>query len=91
MITTQTSASLAQLSNSTGVVVAGRGNPKEPPTTRTNLSRERTDSGLDLETKNPLDLRSRENFFLDIPPQKQNSRLHRYRDLETEFGRLLLK
>ena len=67
MITTQTSASLAQLSNSTGVVVAGRGNPKEPPTTRTNLSRERTDSGLDLDTKNPLDLRSRENSFLDIP------------------------
>jgi len=58
---------LLNFPNSTGVVVAGRGNPKEPPTTRTNLSRERTDSGLDLETKNPLDLRSRENFFLDIP------------------------
>jgi hypothetical protein len=67
MITTQISASLAQLSNSTGVVAAGRANPQEPPTTRTNLSIERIDSGLDLETKNPLDLRSRENFFLDIP------------------------
>jgi hypothetical protein len=67
MITTPTSASLAQFSNSTGVVAAGRANPQEPPTTRTNLSRERIDSGLDLETKNLLDLRSRKNFFLDIP------------------------
>jgi hypothetical protein len=59
--------SLAQLSNSTGVVAAGRANPKEPPTTRTNLSLERIDCGLDLETKTLPDLRSRENFFLDIP------------------------
>jgi hypothetical protein len=66
MITTQTSASLAQLSSSTGAVPADRATAKEPPTARTNLSLERIDCGLDLETKNLPDLRSRENFFLDI-------------------------
>jgi hypothetical protein len=43
-----------------------------------------TDSGLDLETKNPLGLRSRRSFFLDIPFYRtQNS--HKRREAQADF------
>ena len=67
MITTQTSASLAHPFKLDWRSRRRQRKPTGPPTTRTNLSIERIDSGLDLETKVLLDLRSRKNFFLDIP------------------------